>query len=143
MPKNKRLLKKKPNSVNKKSAIKENVNKMPKNNRCYKPKNKNISDVFYRVLANLPVKGEAFPYDVRADFAREWNYLEKRIEQYYIPASEVEKIIKEMELRYSEQEYGWWIPRSIIDDLKSSLRKQQEQPLAKAGENGTEAQGDE
>jgi len=43
-----------------------------------------------------------------------------------IPASEVEKIIKEMELRYSEQEYGWWIPRSIIDDLKSSLRKKQD-----------------
>lgn len=51
---------------------------------AYKPKNETISDIYHSIYANLPLKGEAFPYDVRGDFAREWQVLEMRIEQYYM-----------------------------------------------------------
>lgn len=44
----------------------------------YKPKNKLISDIYYRVNANLPLQGR-----IREYFSTEWVQLEKRIEKYY------------------------------------------------------------
>lgn len=57
-----------------------------KNKRLYLPENGKISDIYYRVSANLPI---SLPYDLRGFFDNEWKELEKRIKKYYIEKEEL------------------------------------------------------
>lgn len=50
----------------------------------YKPKIKHISDIFCRLIANLPVEGGVGDCGNRPQLEREWDVLEQRINEYYI-----------------------------------------------------------
>ena len=55
----------------------------------FKPKNKTISDIYYRIVANLPITGFE---NLRDDFKNEWKLLEERIDEHYIEKKKFNKI---------------------------------------------------
>jgi len=63
----------------------------------YKPKNKHISDIFCRVIANLPVPGGIGDCGQREQLEREWVILEQRIIDYYIEKSFLNKELNKFE----------------------------------------------
>ena len=63
----------------------------------YKPKNKNIDDIFHRLIANLPVPGGIGDTGQREQLEREWNILEERIAEYYIEKAFLNKELRKFQ----------------------------------------------
>lgn len=66
-------------------------------------KNKHISDIFSRLLANLPIPGGIGDCGQREQLEKEWIILEQRINEYYIEKSflnkELNKYAKSKEMK--------------------------------------------
>jgi hypothetical protein len=57
----------------------------------YKPKNKHISDIFHRLIANLPVPGGIGDTGQREQLRKGWELLEERINEYYLDKKVINK----------------------------------------------------
>jgi hypothetical protein len=63
----------------------------------YKPKNKNIDDIFHRLIANLPIPGGIGDCGQRRQLEQEWVILEQRIIDYYIEKAFLNKELRKYE----------------------------------------------